>query len=278
MSTYAWTSGRPAVDVDRRRAAMDQNSVGHGFGRSGLHDPARDAIALRVPVAPRNEGPARRRDVGWLKDRSSRPTSSTSPGCSPRWRRYQTLPFGRTRAPVRLPGLDRERRDLAGFQVVTGGGRWRPSRSSNRSSARRVGPPIGDLGQPIPRERQVGDLARLDVPDSGRPLAAALVADGEARIARDRRPAERAQRSTLVVEVRLHLPVRASRMRSDGWMRSPCSACSIASSVSSAESAPWSGPGPSCSRRRGGCDSMLVASVAPAHRPRRRTRRIRRDR
>ena len=66
-----------------------------------------------------------------------------------------------------------------------------------------VRPPVGDLGQALPRQRDVGHLPGFDVPDRRRPLAAPLVADSQARIAGNGGPAERAQRLAVVVELGL---------------------------------------------------------------------------
>ena len=118
---------------------------------------------------------------------------------------------------------------------------------------------------------EVRDLAGLDVPDRRRALAAPLVPDREPRVAGDRRPGEGAQGQALVAQVG-DRPRRcaASRTRSAGWIRSPCSECSMHRSVSSADSAPWSGPAISAFGRRRArsiprcCASMRAAPFASA--------------
>ena len=143
-----------------------------------------------------------------------------------------------------------------------------------------VRPPVGDLGEAVPRDRQVDDLAGVDVPDRRRALAAALVADREPAVARDRRPGERAHRARPSSRrSATTLPVRASRIRSEGWIRSPCSECSTQSRVSSAERARLVG---ARHHRLAAAEIDRLLAVREQHRGlavlRRRRRRTRRDR
>src|SRR5215213_8472399 len=61
--------GRPAVEVDRRRAAVDQQERGPRLRALRLDDPAVDALALRVRELPGHERPAGRGALGRLEDR-----------------------------------------------------------------------------------------------------------------------------------------------------------------------------------------------------------------
>jgi hypothetical protein len=65
-----------------------------------------------------------------------------------------------------------------------------PVAQLDEEERRAVRPPVGDLGEAVPRERQLGDATGPGLPDRRRPLAPPLVADREAIVAGDRRPGE----------------------------------------------------------------------------------------
>src|SRR6185369_7523374 len=169
-----------------------------------LDQPAMHALALLVRELPGHERPARRwrlgrdqnglvpthlvDDAGLLAALQAVPDVTVRPDA-----RAAHAPL-EARQGFELPG-----REGVLVQVV-------PAVAELEQQERApVGPPVGDLGEAIPGERDVRDLAGLDVPDRRRTLAAALMADGEAGIAGNRRPTERAQRLAVVVELGLHL-------------------------------------------------------------------------
>ena len=177
-----------------------KNSVGQGFGPSGSTSQPCTRSPVLVRERPRHERPAGRGRARRGEHRLLAPGLEDDAGLLAV---LEPVPDAAVRPDAGAGEAARAHRqglDLAGLEVEAV--EVVPAVAELvQQHGLRVGPPVGDLRQAIPRERQVDDLAGLDVPDRRRALAAPLVADREPRVARDRRPGEGAQRPAFVAQV-----------------------------------------------------------------------------
>ena len=152
--------------------------------------------------------------------------------------------------------------------------RWRPSRAGAGAAAEPSGHQSTASRGPHEMERQVDELAGLDVPVAGarspgvRARSRAACRPGSVTSRRRTGPA-------LVAQVRDDLAVRASSERSDGWSTSPSSMTSSTASESYARQRPpcrprSSSPHPPASRTGSACSWILAcgAAVPPPSRSR----------
>src|SRR5262249_41474973 len=153
---------------------------------------ALDPLPLPVRELPRDEGPARRRRTWRGQDGLVAPDLEQQARMFPALEPVPDVAIGPYSGTAHAAlehgqGLELRAGERDPVQVVAAVAELE---QEERAAVR---PPVGDLRHSIPRQRDVLDVAGFDIPDRRGALAAALVADREPRIARDRRPAERTE-------------------------------------------------------------------------------------